>query len=288
MDGLNFGGGSFSPSGFAPGSSPGGGLGGGYFNSQESPANAKTRNVSHQSIYPCVIRQLHNAKQAHTDDVFKIDGQEINQVMVVGQVRQIQETTTHISFELQDCTAAINARVWVDDDQQQLTNENDRKWRQEGCYVRLIGNVRSFSDQRSLVGFKVRALGDMNELIYHYMDSLRVHLQNTRSPLSMQADPASQGIFLGGHQQAAATIPYENAYSATPSYSAQPQALGDQIKRIVAESNSVKGADIVEISNTLRSRGVNISDQEISNVIQILNDQGHLFHSVDDLHWKAC
>ena len=70
------------------------------------------------------------------------------------------------------------------------------------CYVRVVGNMRSFNEKRSLIAFKVRAIDDMNEvfsllslsllgslsqqnqLTFHLINIIRVHLYHTRGAVS--------------------------------------------------------------------------------------------------------
>ena len=40
----------------------------------------QSKGGSFLSVTPCTVRQLHNAKQAHADDIFRIDGQELSHV----------------------------------------------------------------------------------------------------------------------------------------------------------------------------------------------------------------
>ena len=37
----------------------------------------------------------------------------------------------------------------------------------EGIFVRVLGHIRTFSQQRSVVGFLVQPLKDFNEVTYH-------------------------------------------------------------------------------------------------------------------------
>ena len=37
----------------------------------------------------------------------------------------------------------------------------------EGIFVRVLGHIRTFSQQRSVVGFLIQPLKDFNEITYH-------------------------------------------------------------------------------------------------------------------------
>jgi hypothetical protein len=50
----------------------------------------------------------------------------------------------------------------------------------EGMYVRVVGHLRSFANKRSVVAFRIQPITDSNEITYHYLETLYVHLGNTR------------------------------------------------------------------------------------------------------------
>ena len=51
----------------------------------------------------------------------------------------------------------------------------------ENTYVRILGHVRSFSNKRSIVAFKVMPVTDPNEITSHILEALRDHMALTRS-----------------------------------------------------------------------------------------------------------
>jgi hypothetical protein len=52
-----------------------------------------------------------------------------------------------------------------------------------GCYVRVVGHYRSFNDKKSVVAYRIVPIVDFNEITYHFLECIHVHLQNTRGPL---------------------------------------------------------------------------------------------------------
>ena len=49
--------------------------------------------------------------------------------------------------------------------------------------MRIVGNLRSFQGQRSLVAFRVLPVADMNEITFHNLQAIYVHLVNTKGVL---------------------------------------------------------------------------------------------------------
>jgi hypothetical protein len=50
----------------------------------------------------------------------------------------------------------------------------------EGSYVRVFGNLRPTPGGRSVVGFQLLPITDFNEITFHYLEVIAVHLRNTQ------------------------------------------------------------------------------------------------------------
>ena len=58
----------------------------------------------------------------------------------------------------------------------------------EGIFVRVLGHIRTFSQQRSVVGFLVQPLKDFNEVTYHM-----VHVVHSQLALQKGAPVVRRG-----------------------------------------------------------------------------------------------
>jgi hypothetical protein len=61
-------------------------------------------------------------------------------------------------------------------------------WFSVGSYVRVIGNMRSFIDARSVLAFRVMPITDYNEVTYHFLDVIHVHLAVLKGELVRHSD----------------------------------------------------------------------------------------------------
>ncbi|KAJ7333700.1 DNA-directed RNA polymerase I subunit rpa2 [Desmophyllum pertusum] len=94
-----------SGGGFGGGGGGGGGGGymqdGGGFGSPMTDSQEKKRSTTRtQSILPCSIKQLHSATYNQTEDIFKLGSIELNQVSVIGVIRDAQESATNIMYTI--------------------------------------------------------------------------------------------------------------------------------------------------------------------------------------------
>jgi replication factor A2 len=52
----------------------------------------------------------------------------------------------------------------------------------QGVYVRVIGSLKSFNNKRSVNAQVLRKVEDFNEIQYHLLEAVYVHLYHTRGP----------------------------------------------------------------------------------------------------------
>lgn len=50
----------------------------------------------------------------------------------------------------------------------------------EGIYVKVIGNIRVFNKQRSVVAFYIRPIEDFNEVTHHLAECVYAHVSFTK------------------------------------------------------------------------------------------------------------
>ncbi|KMU81847.1 hypothetical protein CISG_02863 [Coccidioides immitis RMSCC 3703] len=106
---MEYGYGDQFPSGsYGQGGGGGGGGGeGGFMSEVGASQSGKTYNKS--SLRPVTIKQLNDATQAYSDADFKIDDTEVAQVSFVGQIRNISQLSTFMTYKLDDGTGEIES-----------------------------------------------------------------------------------------------------------------------------------------------------------------------------------
>ena len=55
-----------------------------------------------------------SAKQEHPDDAFKVDGVELHQVKIVGNVLSVEEQSTFTKYVIEDSTGHVEVKLWKD------------------------------------------------------------------------------------------------------------------------------------------------------------------------------
>lgn len=155
--------------------------------------------MQNHTLRPVTIKQLNDATQAHSDADFKIDGVEVGSVTIVGQVRNISNLTTFVTYKLDDGTGEVEVKFWPDKDEVPDVDSMDtgvekppkREVKVNG-YARVMGKLGTFNNRRNVTALVARPITDMNEFHCHFLEATAVHLALTRG------DPADkQGAHAG-------------------------------------------------------------------------------------------
>ncbi|CAN0005316.1 unnamed protein product [Heterosigma akashiwo] len=170
MGGFEYGnGGGYNNGGFggndAMGSYGGGGFMGdgqqdGGFGSSQSPSG---KGKQDHTMKPCTIKQLMDATNDGSD-TFRVDGQEVTQVMLVGCVIEKVERSTNTSWIIEDGTGRMEVMMYQDDAGANPVAEERRAACMQNTMVRAVGNFREFQGKRNVLAFDVQPLKDFNEV----------------------------------------------------------------------------------------------------------------------------
>lgn len=263
------------------GSGMGGGGGGGYTQSPGgfgSPAPTQGERKSRtraQQIVPCTVSQLLSATQ--TDEIFKIGEVELSQVTIVGIVKHAEKAPTNILYKVDDMTSApMDVRQWVDTDEASCESIVVPP----GSYVKVAGHLRSFQNKKSVVAFKIAPIEDMNEFVSHMLEVVQAHMiLNSQSMSSgggsatVHSTPARMGMgetggtFGGGNDM--------QINGLTPHQS--------QILNLIKSCRGSEGMAFDDLKARLHGTNVNT----IKQALEFLSNEGHIYSTVDDDHFKS-
>jgi len=252
----------------------GGDFGGSQGGSQKSPTTAKKRDA--QTLVPLSIKQIE--KVDHRDSKFKIDNKEISQITFVGVILSVEVQQTHINYMIDDGSGKINVRLYVDNDDD---NHQRHAEKREGMYVRVIGNLRVFNNLPAVVAFQLIPLTDFNELTYHLLEVIHTHCVNTKEQAG--ASPSKAAVAPGAVPAAANSMSVDmGASNDDGGFSGLQKQVLDIFNQ---DTNSESGTSIQTVLDRLSPNGVSRND--IAKAIEFLSDEGHLYSTIDEEHYKS-
>ncbi|AWP04789.1 putative replication protein A 32 kDa subunit-like isoform 3 [Scophthalmus maximus] len=123
-------------------------------------------------ILPCTVSQLLSASQVDKG-AFAIGDLELNQVSVVGVVRECSPLATSVRYSVDDMTGPpLNVKQWVNTEDGAIVAVAS-----PGTYVKVTGNPRNIRGQRYLMAMNIRCIEDLNEITSHMLEVVQAHMQ---------------------------------------------------------------------------------------------------------------
>eukprot|EP00271_Cylindrocystis_brebissonii_P015782 TRINITY_DN38793_c0_g1_i1.p1 TRINITY_DN38793_c0_g1~~TRINITY_DN38793_c0_g1_i1.p1 ORF type:complete len:315 (+),score=78.22 TRINITY_DN38793_c0_g1_i1:468-1412(+) len=293
----------FAGGGFMP--SPAGKMengGTGYSPVQGARSGGKAEQMT--GLLPVTVRQISGVNPR--DENVIIDGQVVNNVTLVGRVVRKEIRRTDIAFTIDDGTGAIVVKQWLPEDD---TVEEERLNEiRENTYIRIYGHIRSMEGKLTLQAFTIRPVRDANETTFHNLECIFVHMSNTKGEPGAAAPVQAA---MAGMTTPQATRPGgpRNGVSA-PLHQPQPQpSYGNQYAAPPQEASSTgNGSTLTDLQGRLlaayedpnvqmREEGMSFREAagkvpgfslaDVKKAVDFLVNEGHLYSTVDDEHFKS-
>lgn len=260
--------------------------------------NKKKRDT--QSLLPVTIRQLHDAKpsaQDPTDSRLKIDGKEVAQITLVGLILQVNVQATNVEYMIDDGTGKIKVKVYIDSDDD--NSARHKQWREQ-TYVRVIGNYRSFRDDASVIGFTLIPVTDFNEITFHMLQVISCHLKNTKANQSHGSIAPTEGNRLN-FSSPMQPVGGNNAFNNSNNLAMQGShnqlnnnsnsggiyaGFSPVQKQVMMIFNADKTDTGVDLADVIRQLS-HIPKTDIMKAVESMSDEGHLYSTIDEHHFKS-
>lgn len=235
----------------------------------------------------------------------------------MGIISGVSHESTASLYTIEDGTGSINARLFIGDDD----STSDQAARAEvslvfeilvencwlliiyqwvaGVYVRVTGHLRAFQDKPSVTVHIMYTIKDFNEITYHFLEAITVHLKQQRNVIGLNVKGGGMpgtGVSAGA-AAAAALGAYGQPKQEFGSYGSQSYQMNNQMgdESLSPCANAVihvvraSGASDLGCSrdNIMRALEVQFSRDEINKAIEFVNEEGHVYTTSDDDHFKA-
>ncbi|XP_029370724.1 replication protein A 32 kDa subunit-like [Echeneis naucrates] len=218
-------------------------------------------------ILPCTVSQLLSATLLGKD-TFSICDWELNQVSLVGIIRGISAFVTNIQYSLDDMTGPpLNVKQWVNTEDCAVMTSGS-----PGTYMKVIGTLRNYSGQRSLLAMNIRCIQDLNEITSHMLEVVQAHMQLFGKVFDVNMNTTAS---LSGR-----------CSSRCPAgvWTSERFTIHSQVLHAVRKSSNCR----IGISfQDLRTQLINLSMRDIRSSLTFLINEGHVFSTIDEQHFKS-
>ncbi|KAG8715919.1 replication factor A protein 2 [Ceratobasidium sp. 423] len=233
-----------------------------------------------QSLRAITIRQIYTAEQTHSDAEFMIDGSETTQVTLVAQVVAANKQATNITYKLNDGTAEIKAKHWLDSSEEEAIGHGQS----EHVYIRVVGTLKTFSGERQINAVHTRLVTDPMEIYYHLIEAQLVHLHYTRvqhvADRSMESGAVPSTISAGAPAASAYQAGGKGQQSKFANFPPLQRRILEVLDQLMPQHD--EGVHVTTIASGLN---VQASIDEIGATMEKLAEEGHIYATKDDEHF---
>jgi len=270
------GGGDYQGQGMGFGSPGGGGPGGG-------PAKPSKEQ---KTLLPLTVHQVLNAGQDEPDaPTFKVDGCDLHQVKIVGQILDIVETAVMRAYKIDDGTGILSCHVFSEQDESEYAQER-RSYCQKGAYVGVVGQVRDYQGKRHVSVHDMRVVKDGNEITYHLLEAIWVHCQNTKGRMLKPGAAVGSGMGLGmgmgmgGYGGVSGKMMMAGPGGMNGGTNDVHEAV---LNAFMEYSMGDNGAELATVVRALSGK---LSANQIQQATEFLAQEGRLYTTLDENHYK--
>ncbi|KAF7593090.1 replication factor A protein 2 [Aspergillus hancockii] len=250
-----------------------GGGGGGFMPETNSPSGGKSADGNNTTLRPITIKQALDATQPYPEADYQIDGADVGSICFVGQVRNISAQSTNITYKIDDGTGEIEVKQWVDSATVDTMDTEDGKAGTgknqvvANGYAKVFGKLKTFGNKRFVGSHCVRPLTNINELHYHMLEAVAIHLFFTRGPVGGAGGAGGAAGGAGGADAAMGGVDDYSAGRGLPAMSpvarrvynllkTEPQSNEGLHAQLIAAKLSLPMPDVARAGDELLTAGV--------------------------------
>ncbi|CAL9691189.1 unnamed protein product [Knipowitschia caucasica] len=216
--------------------------------------------MSALQVLPCTVSQLLGSSLLQ-HEAFAIGDLELHQVSVVGIVRSSCPCATYNQFCVDDMTGPpLTVRQWTNTD----SESSDPLEPEPGVYVKVHGSLRELQGQKSLMAMRIRRVSDLNEITSHMLEVVYAHQQ----------------LFGKGCDVNMNVLPQTHKGSNTAGFSIVQGQVLHVIQQHSGKSEGIHLQDLVTLLDY-------INETDIRKSLAFLTNEGHVFSTIDDNHFKS-
>ncbi|CAL8339531.1 replication protein A 32 kDa subunit [Gadus morhua] len=269
--------------GYSESSSIGGGYNqspGGFASPSLSQGGEKKARARTNQIVPCTVSQLMSASQA--EEAFRVGEVEVAQITMMGLIRSTDKGMTNIQYKVDDMTAApMDVKQWVDTEDPSM----DSTVLPPGTYVKVSGNLRSFQNHRSVVAFNIRQVEDLNEITSHMLEVVQAHMALSKASSTMGGGQVGVGTNNSMINSRPGTMEESGGgYSGGNDNATNGLSPNqNQVLRLIRSSQDGHGISLQDLKQSLSGMSLVV----IKQAVEFLSNEGHIFSTIDEDHFKA-
>ncbi|CAG8607587.1 3522_t:CDS:2 [Ambispora gerdemannii] len=252
-----------------------------YFSSDSPKHQSSSGRETRQTLRPVSIKQILSIEPK---EPLQLDGHDISSVTFVATIRSVNEQANYINYIMEDGTGSIDVKSFFNDDL-----KDEKKFEHKAnTYVRVLGIVKLV--QKIVVNpYSIRLVTDHNEISYHFLEVIHVHLSLTKTPKNSTALQYGNNAFTSSNShndQSFGGNRFNNARNEPDEQ--YPTTFTEIHKAIMRYVNKFQegNSDEIAVQDILNEFNM-YGRSTVRDAIDWLKTEGHLFTTTDEEHVKS-
>ncbi|EAA12428.4 replication protein A 32 kDa subunit [Anopheles arabiensis] len=238
-------------------------FGAGGFNATAGGGGAGNENKA-EGVLPLVIEQVLES----SDGGISLFGHQYAMITLVAIIRNVDYSSTKVTYQLEDHTGRIDAHLWIEDDGVTSTPSIVPQ-----SYARVVGSVRNQGGSKSIMIFKIDQINSPNEVTTHLLEVLHARYkgeENSKRKVEGGFDTNANATSNGGFMES-------DSVGASLGLNGKQLAVYKAIKSHVS--------DIGISRKELQAKFSHISPSEMQSIIDHMGQEGMIYTTVDTDHF---
>ncbi|KAF3341232.1 replication protein A subunit A-like protein [Carex littledalei] len=260
---------------------------GGAFSSSQSTQSpdssiSKSR-VNLSATVPLTVKQITDAYESSSEkkSTLIIDGVEVDNIVLVGMVCNKASRATDATFTLDDGTGRMDFIRWVND----ASDASETAIIENGMYVSIVGSFKGFSERKRATAFAIRPVKDNNQIVLHFIQCVRMHLENTKSKVGSLTQPQQSLVNRSSLSSGSPQTPVSTKASGNSTAVGSETDIYKLVLDVFQEPLSVASEHGIHVDEVVQRLG--LPANKIKEAIDYHVDVGHIYSTIDDFHFKS-
>jgi len=248
------------------------------------------------AVRAVTVKQLGGADFDDATESFVVSGEAVQDVTLVGKIVSVEEKSTHAEYGVCDGTGRVTVRSYINSDDG--AEEKQRAELRQGRYARVFGKFRTQAGEKCVSAHSMRPVTDFNEVTYHLLEAVYTHLDALKRQgysFDQAGNPvtgapggvtgasagAAPGAFVGGGGGGG------GAGGGGAPMAGAPGGAVEEVNQLFMTPAAIASAEGLSFDHVVQRLGNKYSREDLKRHIEELCDQGLLYSTNDDHHWKT-
>jgi len=236
------------------------------FSSPSANANGPKKTLI-KHIVPVTAQTVNLCTQVEGENsVYEWNGVNFHQICMIGIVRNVIKRANDTTYLVDDMTSTeVNVKLQSDDPDDMESEEAKPQQLQfmESQYVKVFGIIKSLQGEKIVQAFRILPVKELNEITHHMLECMSSSIHYAQKGCGEDAGMDTNNQAMKSNSGMG--------------------SCNEQVSNLIKLCKASQGMHINEICENLKM----FSKTKISEALEFLSTEGHVYSTIDDEHFKS-